>query len=179
MCEECMAQQREKWDLSLQSVKTKEESEKIACLAETIWAEYYTPIIGAEQVRYMLDRFQSKNQIWQDVTERGFVYIYLTVADKPAAYMAFQDQPDATCFLSKLYVLKDFRRQGFSKILIDYLVLHCQNENKHQIFLTVHKKNLQSIAVYKKMMFRLAEPIVTDIGQGFVMDDYIMRRDLT
>ena len=36
---------------------------KISALAGEIWREHYTPIIGAEQVEYMLAKFQTAERI--------------------------------------------------------------------------------------------------------------------
>jgi len=43
----------------------------------------------------------------------------------------------------------------------------------HTIFLQVNKKN-PAIAFYQKKGFTIKEEAVFDIGQGFVMDDFIM-----
>jgi ribosomal protein S18 acetylase RimI-like enzyme len=49
-----------------------------------------------------------------------------------------------------------------------------QAQNLNQITLTVHKQN-PSVRAYQKMGFQIAEPVVTDIGGGFVMDDFKMK----
>ena len=46
------------------------------------------------------------------------------------------------------------------------------------IWLTVNKHNDTSIRIYKRLGFRIVEELVTDIGSGFVMDDYKMRLDI-
>lgn len=43
-----------------------------------------------------------------------------------------------------------------------------------KIQLTVNKHNINSINAYKKWGFKTIDSVVTDIGSGFVMDDYIM-----
>lgn len=40
-----------------------EHFKQISSLAEVIWREHFTPIIGEKQVLYMLDRFQSYEAI--------------------------------------------------------------------------------------------------------------------
>ena len=42
------------------------------------------------------------------------------------------------------------------------------------IWLTVNKYNANTIAAYKKMGFETIGDGVTDIGSGYVMDDYFM-----
>ena len=47
------------------------------------------------------------------------------------------------------------------------------------IWLTVNKNNSGSIEAYKRMGFNIIDKIITDIGAGFVMDDYKMQLKLT
>lgn len=47
---------------------------EIAGLAGEIWREHYTPIIGAAQVEYMLEKFQSADRIYSDIINDGYVY---------------------------------------------------------------------------------------------------------
>ena len=47
----------------------------------------------------------------------------------------------------------------------------------HRLILSVNKRNAKAIAAYKRNGFVIAESVVTDIGGGFVMDDYIMAKN--
>jgi ribosomal protein S18 acetylase RimI-like enzyme len=42
----------------------------------------------------------------------------------------------------------------------------------------VNKRNRNAIAAYEKYGFRIVDSVVKDIGGGFVMDDYIMSKDV-
>ena len=46
------------------------------------------------------------------------------------------------------------------------------------IELTVNKYNSGTIAAYEKMGFEKVRPAVFDIGGGYIMDDYIMKKSL-
>ena len=47
-----------------------------------------------------------------------------------------------------------------------------------RIILRVNKSNRIAIAAYERMGFSNQGSIVTDIGSGFEMDDYLMHLDL-
>ena len=49
---------------------------------------------------------------------------------------------------------------------------------KNKIKLTVNKNNTNTIKTYEKWGFKQIDSVVTDIGCGFVMDDYIMEYSL-
>ena len=44
------------------------------------------------------------------------------------------------------------------------------------MYLTVNKGNDLGIRAYKGTGFQIVEAVVTDIGEGFVMDDYVMEK---
>jgi len=52
---------------------------------------------------------------------------------------------------------------------------YAAQNGKDYVFLTVNKNNRPAIRAYEKNGFAITDSVVTDIGQGFVMDDYIMK----
>lgn len=46
------------------------------------------------------------------------------------------------------------------------------------IYLTCNKYNTHSLDVYKKYGFKTIDSVQTDIGHGFIMDDYILEYTL-
>ncbi len=152
-----------------------EDIRALAALAREIWTEHYTPIIGAEQVAYMLERYQSEEAIARD-RDAGFCYELVRVGGVPAGYMAFRPDPArGEVFLSKIYLLRDWRGRGFARRMMDRAVEAGRAAGCGWIRLTVNKRNTVSIAVYEAMGFSVVDAVVTDIGGGFVMDDYILR----
>ena len=79
-------------------------------------------------------------------------------------------------FLSKLYIKKEERGQGFSSRAFDFLEDLCRKEGRRSIWLTVNKQNEIPLAVYRHRGFQITDSVVTDIGSEFVMDDYIMEK---
>jgi hypothetical protein len=64
-------------------VKSDEALGRVAELARETWMRHYTPIIGAAQVEYMLEKFQSAPAIAKQIAE-GFEY-YLSWTSQTAA----------------------------------------------------------------------------------------------
>ncbi|MDR1000810.1 MAG: GNAT family N-acetyltransferase [Clostridiales bacterium] len=179
--------------ISLQRIHSDSENLKksaalISALAEEIWREHYLPLIGAAQVDYMLAKYQSPTQIFEDITVNGYTYYVAVLNDNSKAsalpgstammseaigYAACQPR-DGYLFLSKLYVRKDCRRQGVAHLFLNAAKSLCQEYGLDRIRLTVNKNNAGSVAAYGKLGFNRIDSVVTDIGGGFVMDDYIM-----
>ncbi|MEM9925592.1 MAG: GNAT family N-acetyltransferase [Cyanobacteria bacterium P01_D01_bin.50] len=142
---------------------------KVSKLADIIWNEHYLPIIGKEQVLYMLNKFQSEDAIKQQINQ-GYKYYIIIDNQVEAGYFSVQYRP-AKLFLSKFYILKSFRGKGIGKQGIEFIKKTFSNST---IQLTVNKNNSDSIAFYRNVSFQIIDNVVVDIGCGFVMDDYIM-----
>ena len=157
--------------VEIKSISSKTSIIEVSELATSIWSEHYTPIIGAKQVTYMLDKFQSNSVIKQQIDE-GLHY-FLLGNDKPMGYLALKLESQ-DLFVSKIYLLASFRNQGYGKLLMQFTENFGQENNCTQLKLTVNKYNLTTIKAYKKLGFTQKREVVFDIGNGYIMDDYEM-----
>ncbi len=149
--------------------------ETIARLARAIWTDHYVPVIGKEQTDYMLDRFQSAEAIRSQIELESVLYFLIAPDGQPAGYVAVQPREN-DLFLSKFYIEKSRRGQGLGKAALRRIEQMAEELHKPAITLTVNRRNSSSIAAYSRFGFRITDRIVTDIGDGFAMDDYIMQK---
>lgn len=150
--------------------------DEIETLARHIWTAHYTPIIGPEQVAYMLEKFQSKQAMLAQIGE-GYQYYTLRYEEELAGYLSIQPRGEVL-FLSKIYLHAHFRGKGLGRKGLDFVEETARKWGKKSIKLTVNKHNTESIAAYEKCGFRKVESVVMDIGGGFVMDDFVMEKNL-
>lgn len=150
--------------------------EIVADLADTIWHEYFTPIIGKAQVNYMLEKFQSKESIIQQI-HNGVVYFLMIDNSEPIGYAAIVLK-NRELFLSKFYIISSERSKGFGKQTIQFLEQLAMGQNADKICLTVNKDNLNTIKAYEKMGFVNLGSVIKSIGEDFVMDDFKMEKYL-
>ncbi len=155
------------------NIKTDEEIKKLADLASDIWHEYWPIILTPEQIDYMIEKFQSYNAIKRQIEEEGYIYNVLEDNGNTIGYFGVCPK-NGYLFLSKLYIKKDFRELGCGKQAFNKIKQTAQQFNKCSIKLTVNKNNINTIKAYEKWGFQEIDSVVTDIGNGFVMDDYIM-----
>lgn len=160
----------------IKEVKDRDSIDQVVILADEIWREHYIPIIGVDQVDYMLNKYQSASAI-RDQIKDGAFYFLVYYRDKPAGYFSFYHQEDSL-FLSKIYIHSSLRGTGLGRFSIEFIEKEAQRFGQSSITLTVNKNNAHTIAAYKKMGFEVEEAIVMDIGNGFVMDDYKMKKYL-
>lgn len=155
-------------------VTNPEGIQAVATLAGAIWTEHYRPIIGPEQVDYMLDRYQSPRAI-QNQIETGLHYFLLQEDHEYVGYLGIEWQ-DCSVFLSKLYVKADRRGQGCGKTALGFLESLAGEKGVRRIHLRVNKHNSDSLRAYERLGFRRVGAVTESIGHGFVMDDYLMEK---
>ena len=146
----------------------------ISSLARTIWKEHYEPMIQPGETDYMLDRFQSFEAMKEQV-HKSYSYLMMVVRNEVVGYAAYVIEDDRM-FLSKLYVLKDFRGRGYSSKMFSYLEEAARSAGVGRITLTVNRMNEHSIEVYRHCGFIVTGEQDMPIGNGFSMDDYLMER---
>jgi len=156
-------------------VVTSQQIEAVEALAKEIWTEHYTPIIGREQVDYMLARFQSARAVSEQLAE-GYLYFLIEDAGRSIGYLSVLPK-EGELFLSKIYVHSSQRGRGHGSRAVRFVDELAQENGLSRIVLTVNKNNTLAIKAYEAMGFRKIEALVQDIGSGFVMDDYRMEKE--
>jgi diamine N-acetyltransferase len=151
-------------------------AQQIANLAKPIWEEHYTPIIGAAQVRYMIEKFQSASAIQQQLSE-NYEYFEVLYCTELVGYFAVQHRPKASLFISKFYLCNQVRGKKFGSKMLNYIEQLAKNTHCQTLDLTVNKFN-PAYQVYLKLGFDNVGSVEMDIGNGYIMDDYLMQKRL-
>ena len=151
------------------------EIPKLAALADSIWHEYFPCILTGEQIDYMVDRFQSEHAMREQVAEHGYRYYFIESDGSVIGYTGIVPEGDRL-FISKVYLQKEHRGKGLGTQAIKSIFRICDDEGYRSAYLTVNKGNQKAIAAYERNGFRTVRSQVTDIGKGFVMDDYVMEK---
>jgi ribosomal protein S18 acetylase RimI-like enzyme len=148
-------------------------------LAEQIWRACYREMISAEQIEYMLAWMYSEEAIRQDLRD-GARYEVIARDGEPIGYLACGPHGDgAEWKLHKLYVLPEYHGHGFGQQAIAHVCKITAASGARRLSLNVNKQNHRALQAYERAGFHIAESVINDIGGGFVMDDYILVRDLS
>lgn len=164
--------------MELRKVKTKKQIEETSRLANEIWHEHYSSIISEEQIDYMVDKFQSAEMITKQIKKEKYEYYNFVDNGKSVGYFGFVEQDGDVLFLSKIYLLKSERGKGFSRKAFEFLKEEAKSRGLSKIWLTVNKGNKHSIEIYKKFGMYIERTQIADIGEDFVMDDYVFVYDV-
>lgn len=155
------------------------EVEQISALAREIWQQHYAPIITQPQIDYMLAQRYSKPRLIEELDRVGIWWDQLLVDGTRAAFASYHlTGVPGEMKLDKLYVHPSQQRRGLGGMLITHVADQARAQHCDSLILAVNKQNAQAIAAYQKHGFVVRESVQVDIGQGFVMDDYIMVKSL-
>lgn len=160
-------------DPEIKPVLSEEEILSLESLAKEIWNQHFVPIIGQEQVDYMLEKFQSSEAIKRQISE-GMHYFMVQADGENAGYCAYKIDGNRV-FLSKLYVKLEYRGNGLGKLMLENIRQFASENDLKAVYLTVNKHNDDTISIYHHLGFQVIDSVVSDIGGGFVMDDFIMQ----
>ena len=141
-------------------------------LAREIWDEHYIKILKQDQIDYMLNKFYSTEKIQSEI-EEGIIWEMLTNDERPIGYLVCKIESDKL-YISKIYLKAETRGKGLGKLLLNHAIELARQNGKNSIYLNVNKYNTDSIAFYERVGFVKIDEGVFDIGNGYVMDDFIL-----
>ncbi len=156
-------------------VDTKDTIQSVAMLAKEVWHQHFTPLIGFEQVKYMLDNFQSCEAITKQIENDNFTYFTVNETKKLLGYFAYYFT-DEYLYISKFYLKQDARGKGIAKKMLAFIEEKAIQEKLRAIQLNVFKGNDNTIEIYEKLGFEIIDKPQINIGNGFILDDYVMTK---
>ena len=145
----------------------------VAALADEVWHECYAGIIADEQIDYMVKNFQSEKAMIE-LYENGAEFYALTEDGVMRGYIVLGKEEDAL-FLSKLYLHSSLRGKGNGSKALSFVKNRAKELGYTSVYLHVNKYNKRAIKAYLANGFVNERSLDTAIGDGFVMEDYILR----
>ena len=146
----------------------------IRAVVYEVWPIAYREMITAEQITYMLERMYSDESLEKQVTEEDCVFLVCEINGIVRGFASFAEIEQSLFKLHKLYVFTEWQSKGIGKALLDEVKKRASALGGKAIELQVNKKNVAQ-HFYTKQGFTIDRELVLDIGNGFVMDDYVMK----
>ena len=151
----------------------------IADLAGRIWRVCYPDIISSEQIQYMLAQMYAPDTLRAEIRTQKIRFYQLLVGGRMMGFASIgpAGAPGVTK-LHKLYVAPESHGRGLGKRLLNHCEAEAARHGSRHLILAVNKRNARAIAFYQRNGLSIIESVVSDIGGGFVMDDFIMAREV-
>lgn len=144
-------------------------------IAYGTWPICYKEIVSHDQIQYMLNYMYDLDELKQQ-HERGVIFMLLTDENIAAGFIAFEKvtrEAKMALRVHKLYVLPEFHKKKYGKALLEEAIHFAREYHLSFLELNVNKQN-PAVDFYKRMGFQVADTMVLDIGNGYIMDDYVM-----
>jgi ribosomal protein S18 acetylase RimI-like enzyme len=156
-------------------------------LAGTIWRKHYAAIVSAAQIEYMLAGRCSDETLREHMQAADKWLELLRVSGTPVGYCGCEltgmdgdgnEVTPAAMKLGQLYVLESHRGMGLGRFMLRHVEDRARGLSSRGIWLQVNKRNTGAIAFYQAAGFEVVREAVFEIGGGFVMDDYVMAKQV-
>jgi N-acetylglutamate synthase-like GNAT family acetyltransferase len=145
-------------------------------IAEKAWRPTYSHILSEDQTIYMLAMMYGTEVLMKQINSQ--IAFYLAVdEDLVIGYFAMEITELSKMKLHKIYLDPDQKSKGAGTKIIEFIKDVAFKAGVRQIELNVNKFN-SAVQFYEKIGFFRAKEMVLDIGNGYVMDDYVMQLNL-
>jgi ribosomal protein S18 acetylase RimI-like enzyme len=160
------------------SVATKNQLPLVQELAQKIWPNTYREILSVEQLRYMLDKFYSLESLKLQLHSN---HVFLLIQEKNT-FLGFLDyeldyEKSGKTKIHKIYVLPETQGQGIGKLFFIYVEEIAKKANQKGILLNVNRFN-KAVGFYENLGFNKTQTLDIQIGNGYLMEDYVMEKEL-
>jgi GNAT superfamily N-acetyltransferase len=160
-------------------IKTATSSEipLIQELVEQIWRPTYQPILTQEQIDYMIVLMYSKETLTKQFAE-GHTFLVLYDDVTPIGYASYSASEIPGIYkLNKIYVHGDYQGKGVGKLFMNAIIDAVKALHATILELDVNRYN-KARFFYEKQGFTIHKEKDSDIGNGYFMNDYEMRKVL-
>jgi GNAT superfamily N-acetyltransferase len=147
-------------------------------IAHATWPDTFKDILSQEQIQYMLNWMYDLKQL-ENQFNQGHQFYVAELEEMPVGFIGIEpNYPEkGITKIHKIYILPNQQGTGIGKKLIEYVKeLSIQSEMKG-LLLNVNRFNM-AVDFYKAIGFNILFEENIDIGNGYLMEDYVMKLDL-
>ncbi|MFV8376702.1 GNAT family N-acetyltransferase [Flavobacterium sp. LB1P71] len=148
-------------------------------IAYKSWPDTYGPILSQEQIDFMLNLWYSSAVLIDNITNKAHFFLLAFDGAVCLGFASYEHNylNKNVTRLHKIYLLPEAQGKGAGKLLIDTIENLAKENHSVAISLNVNKFNKAS-SFYQKIGFEIVDEYDTEIGNGYLMEDYIMQKDL-
>jgi RsiW-degrading membrane proteinase PrsW (M82 family)/ribosomal protein S18 acetylase RimI-like enzyme len=143
-------------------------------LTMKIWPQTYSTILSATQIDYMLDMMYSEASLQKQMKE-NHEFIIVNDGTEPVGFASFSLQEPGVYKLHKIYVMTQNQGKGTGKFVINEILKAIIIKGGKALQLNVNRNN-RAKEFYEKLGFNVIREEDNDIGNGYLMNDYVMEK---
>lgn len=147
---------------------------KIQEIAQNTWPETYGAILSKAQFDYMMNMMYSDDALQQQFENKHLFYLAFE-NDSCLGFASCENNylTNKQTRIHKIYILPTAQGKGVGKMLIEKVKELAKESQSVAISLNVNRYN-KALGFYKKTGFELIGEEDVEIGNGYLMEDYIL-----
>ncbi|AHF14110.1 GNAT family N-acetyltransferase [Niabella soli] len=145
-------------------------------LALDIWPKAFAAILSPEQIDYMLQMMYAVDVLEKEM-ERGVAFYILNVDSVDVGYTAIERKDETAYKLHKIYLSQKLHGRGLGKFQLRSMEEIVKNYGATYLYLNVNRHN-KAVDFYKSQGYEIVKEEDNNIGNGYFMNDYVMRKQL-
>ena len=157
---------------------TEKDIPLIKNLAKRSWENAYAEILSQEQMHYMLTTMYSEAQLSEHLQSPHYHYylVFDEVLNLFDGFLGYENHyEENTTKLHRIYLVPESKGKGLGKKTLEFLDEKVKESGDLRIILNVNKHN-SAKNFYESQEYKVYDEGVFDIGNGYVMDDYLMEK---
>lgn len=153
---------------------------KIQQVAKEAWPVAFADILTPQQISYMMGMMYSDEALINQIEELKHHFFIAKIDSIPIGYISIEHNCEESnkTKIHKLYLLPEYQKMGVGHRLYECAMSEAKLNGDLAILLNVNKYNKKAISFYNRVGFTVVKEEIIDIGNGFVMDDYVFEIDI-
>lgn len=145
-------------------------------IARRTWPVAYRAILSNEQLNYMLNLFYSLEALNSNI-QQGHQFLLARSSSEIAGFAGFQIgyENQLNTHLHKIYVLPEMQGKHIGLDLLKSVEKLAKEAGQKTLSLNVNRNNI-AISFYEKVGFSIIKTVDIEIGNGYLMEDYVMMK---
>lgn len=159
-----------------------EAIDDIKSVADIAFRATYNSILSLEQIDYMMEWMYSKDSLQKQILEQNNSYFLARLQDRCVGYAAIRPDLETSLMginvyhLEKIYLLPECQGGGYGRLLLEKVFNYVLDISANECIVELNvNRNNRARTFYEKMGFRVVREGDFSIGNGFFMNDFIMR----
>lgn len=152
---------------------------QIQNIVNITWPITYGEILSKEQLDYMLGLFYSTEALKEQYNKKIQLFYMIDEDETNIGFIGIEHNynGEAVTKIHKIYLLPETQGKGIGKKVIDEIGKLASENNSTALSLNVNRFN-SALGFYKKIGFEVKEEVDIEIGNGYLMEDYVMEKKL-
>ena len=161
------------------SEATAEDIKTIQKITYITWPVTYGNILSGEQLDYMLDLFYSDAALNDQFEKKEQLFYLISESEQTVGFIGIEHnyKNEAVTRIHKLYLLPETQGKGIGKKVIKEIEKMALENHSTALSLNVNRFN-SALSFYRKISFEVIDEVNIDIGNGYLMEDYVMEKKL-